>query len=240
MKYAGTLLRDIIAHHERKLAAALEVIADENHMFTDEVKDALRSEAELHREYVRRMNLVVAEEQDFPILRHLKKGSLYFEIGTAIVQTYHTISDEDVLTLYRGQDGQWFVRPPQEMTDGRFEPVDAIVRPLRTKALPPMSRPQGPSMVTAMEMLNDNDLRALVDGELDMGSEVKVILKTGEDDDRNRTMSLEGLTQIVETRHLSITHDSDPDDEDMWGEYYVKDVIGHARPGPVILQLKRI
>jgi hypothetical protein len=240
VKYAGTLLKDIITYHERKLASALEMITDENIGIEQHVRDALTREADMHREYLRRMALVVAEEQDFPILRHLKRGSLYFEIGAAIVQTEHAILDSDVLTLYRGQDGQWFVRPPQEMTDGRFEPVDAVVRPLRTKALPPMSRPQGPSMIAAMEMLNDNDLRALVDGKLDMDEEVKVILKTGEDDDRNRTMPLEWLTRIVETRHLSITHDSDPDDEDMWGEFYVKDVIGHARPGPVTLHLKRI
>jgi hypothetical protein len=59
---------------------------------------------------------------------------------------------------------------------------------------------------------------------LDPEEEVQVRLIVEGLDDRHRTMTREQLHCISATRLLSITYQSDPDDEDWWGDWYVKAV----------------
>ncbi len=57
--------------------------------------------------------------------RHKKRGSIYIEIGRAKLQASDTggMSDNQPMVVYRGEDGQLWVRPEDEFNDGRFELV---------------------------------------------------------------------------------------------------------------------
>lgn len=58
-----------------------------------------------------------------PTHRHKKRGTDYKRMGTAIMQCENEIFDMKNLTLYQDEDGQYWVRPPSEFNDGRFEPL---------------------------------------------------------------------------------------------------------------------
>jgi hypothetical protein len=59
-------------------------------------------------------------------VKHKKRGTEYAVFAeAAVVQTDDVLEDNDLVTVYRGEDGKWFVRPQAEMKDGRFEePTD--------------------------------------------------------------------------------------------------------------------
>lgn len=59
-----------------------------------------------------------------PRFQHKKRGSYYIVVGAARLQ-FSTVmpQDGDMLTLYRGEDGVYSVRLPEEFNDGRFEPL---------------------------------------------------------------------------------------------------------------------
>lgn len=55
---------------------------------------------------------------------HKVRGTKYKVIGQARAQcSVEPIKDGDMLTLYRGEDGVYSVRPPSEFNDGRFERI---------------------------------------------------------------------------------------------------------------------
>jgi hypothetical protein len=58
--------------------------------------------------------------------RHKKRGTSYSEIGRAGLQAADPggLDDNDVMIVYRGDDGQLWVRPEYEFLDGRFERID--------------------------------------------------------------------------------------------------------------------
>lgn len=62
-----------------------------------------------------------------PTHRHLKRGSLYQQIGIASLQTETPCEETAALVVYRGEDGKLWARPHDEFTDGRFEelPLEA-------------------------------------------------------------------------------------------------------------------
>ena len=54
--------------------------------------------------------------------RHLKRGTLYQEIGTATLQTDVPLSDMTELSVYVAEDGKLWAREPQHLHDPkRFE-----------------------------------------------------------------------------------------------------------------------
>ncbi len=56
-----------------------------------------------------------------PRFHHKKRGSNYTVIGAARLQFSTRLpEDGDMLTLYRGDDGTYSVRAPEEFNDGRF------------------------------------------------------------------------------------------------------------------------
>ena len=56
-----------------------------------------------------------------PRFHHKKRGSNYTVVGAARLQFSTTMpKDGDMLTLYRGDDGVYSVRAPEEFNDGRF------------------------------------------------------------------------------------------------------------------------
>lgn len=55
-----------------------------------------------------------------PEYRHKKRGSNYVVVGEARLQFSAPLADGDMLVLYRGEDGVYSVRHPQEFNDGRF------------------------------------------------------------------------------------------------------------------------
>jgi hypothetical protein len=59
--------------------------------------------------------------------RHKKRGSTYEEVGRAKLQASDIggMSDMQPMVVYRGEDGQLWVRPEDEFMDGRFEAIDA-------------------------------------------------------------------------------------------------------------------
>jgi hypothetical protein len=56
--------------------------------------------------------------------RHKKRGTVYTEVGTAVLQSAAPIGDSERLMIYRGEDGQLWARPFSEFMDGRFERID--------------------------------------------------------------------------------------------------------------------
>lgn len=58
-----------------------------------------------------------------PTHRHVGRGTDYQMIGEAIAQCDEPIHDDDPVTVYRGEDGRLWVRPPDEFLHGRFRPL---------------------------------------------------------------------------------------------------------------------
>jgi hypothetical protein len=52
--------------------------------------------------------------------RHHKRGGEYEVIGMAQVQAEEPLTDYEVVTVYRGVDGQLWIRRKSEFEDGRF------------------------------------------------------------------------------------------------------------------------
>jgi hypothetical protein len=69
-----------------------------------------------------------AEEREFkPTHRHVKRGTTYEIVGNAILQcSANSILDEQPLVVYRGEDGQLWVRGVTEFNDGRFDLLSAL------------------------------------------------------------------------------------------------------------------
>lgn len=61
--------------------------------------------------------------EDGPVWRHIKRGTLYREIGAAFLQCSEAPADRVALVIYRGDDGVMWARPHDEFYDGRFERV---------------------------------------------------------------------------------------------------------------------
>ncbi len=57
--------------------------------------------------------------------KHKKRGTVYEEIGRAKLQAADPggLTDMDAMVVYRGADGQLWVRPADEFEDGRVEKV---------------------------------------------------------------------------------------------------------------------
>lgn len=63
------------------------------------------------------------DQQPTPVLmRHVARGTIYELICVGTVQTHTPLADYDQVMIYRGEDGQTWVRPLGEFNDGRFEP----------------------------------------------------------------------------------------------------------------------
>ncbi|MDB5971266.1 MAG: hypothetical protein JWQ90_3716 [Hydrocarboniphaga sp.] len=58
-----------------------------------------------------------------PTHRHLKRGSVYAELGRGEVQSSREIVEGDQLVIYRAENGSLWARPPEEFDDGRFKPL---------------------------------------------------------------------------------------------------------------------
>lgn len=60
--------------------------------------------------------------KELAMFRHIKRGSVYSKIGDAQVQASDApLTDYEVVVVYRGVDGQLWVRRKSEFYDGRFE-----------------------------------------------------------------------------------------------------------------------
>lgn len=57
--------------------------------------------------------------------RYKKRQSIYNVITqTGIVQTATPLTDEARVVIYKSEDGLFFIRPPDEFNDGRFEEIN--------------------------------------------------------------------------------------------------------------------
>ena len=67
------------------------------------------------------IDAALAESGETPRrVRHKKRGTTYEVIGEARVQASDMVVEDDVLTVYRGEDGMLWCRPKYEFEDGRF------------------------------------------------------------------------------------------------------------------------
>ena len=64
-----------------------------------------------------------AEPKANDIYRHRRRGSSYEVVGPATLQTDRPLGDNEKLIVYRGKDGQLWVRAVNEFKDGRFERI---------------------------------------------------------------------------------------------------------------------
>lgn len=69
------------------------------------------------------------------IVRHKKRGTTYDVIAKGRFQVDGDLDMEKV-TVYRGQDGQVWVRPDYEFNDGRFETISALTPALTKEPTP--------------------------------------------------------------------------------------------------------
>ena len=146
-----------------------------------------------------------------PEFEHLKTGGVYSVYGLALVQSETPLHDETVVTIYRDVETGAWF----VRTPREFEDGR-----FRSTALPP------PPPKTIHVSPDD---------------EIDVLLKSGDDDDRNRTMTRAQFHAIVETRSLLIDYETDPDDEDMWGDWHVFGVTNPRAVGvKPILWIRRV
>lgn len=126
------MLNDLIAVHQKRLDAAQAVLDADGNLYTHDQRANARIEAAQEREHLRQLRAAQAKlgVADCPRFRHKKRGDIYVEMDIAIAQCSATIHDNDPVTVYRGSNGQLYVRPPEEFGDGRFEPLDGV-EPLR-------------------------------------------------------------------------------------------------------------
>lgn len=57
--------------------------------------------------------------------RHIKRGTVYREVGRAELQTSTTCLEGSVVVIYAGVNGKLWARPDGEFMDGRFEELRA-------------------------------------------------------------------------------------------------------------------
>lgn len=62
------------------------------------------------------------------VWKHRKRGTTYYEIGTAELQlsTGNPLREGAVLVIYKGSQGELWARPHEEFHDGRFEHISSI------------------------------------------------------------------------------------------------------------------
>lgn len=126
------MLNDLIAVHQKRLDAAQVVLDTDGNLYTHEQRASARIEAAQEREHLRQLHAAQVKLgiADCPRFRHKTRGTTYVEMDVAIAQCEATIHDNDPVTVYRGTDGQLYIRPPEEFGDGRFEALDGK-RPLK-------------------------------------------------------------------------------------------------------------
>lgn len=96
--------------------------------------------------------------------RHVKRGSEYDLLGIAQVQASTPIVEPQMVAVYRSvREGELWVRPADEFTDGRFEPV------IEDPPAPAASVP-----AESVKALERNDSCCLNTDELVVGTEYDV------------------------------------------------------------------
>lgn len=82
---------------------------------------ALLAERDAARAEVARLR---AERGGVRVWRHKKRGSVYAEVGRALLQAATgPVGEAAVLVIYRGEGGRMWAREEGEFEDGRFEQV---------------------------------------------------------------------------------------------------------------------
>lgn len=100
---------------------------DDPSTFETEAQAKAAAQADFNRRILSSLSAppVALEELDeddrTPKPEHKKRGGEYTVIGEGRVQCNYSLADLDLVTIYRGDDGQHWVRPTTEFEDGRFE-----------------------------------------------------------------------------------------------------------------------
>lgn len=192
----------------------LQTVID-HHLSAYAVAEAKEDEHEKckHRELLSLLRDAQTElSGNYPQHRHRRRGTVYNEIGTVMVQSTHrSLRDEDVLVLYRSvDDGAWYARPADEFGDGRFEPG------------------------AALSAYQEAVTRVTHEGERLSYGTVEAVLVTGDMDDRVWRFLLPEWRAFRDDPTFSIDH-RDTDDEDMWGNWRLTQVVPRQGLRPRVL-----
>lgn len=221
------MLETLIEFHEKRLSLAQSVLDADGSLFTDQQKSAARIDAAQHRTFLETLRSAQAElAGDYALWMHAKRGSVYQEVGTLIVQTDTPVVDNDELVLYRdNRSGRWFGRLPEEFRDGRFLPV------VQAEAIEDAEVIQtGENTFLVVEDDLPEAGRKLLSDQGLHPEDVQVQIITGEDDDRHWFFSRRGWIHLRTDRQFEVGPE-ETDDEDMWGRWKVLDIQPPAEQG---------
>lgn len=115
------MLESLIQFHTAELEASQDVVSSDGNLYSHEDKALAALGCKVHRGFLEQLRaaqrLLPEATRDW---KHVKRGSLYAEVGELTVQTETPIEDGATLVLYRDTDLRWWGRPPAEFHDGRF------------------------------------------------------------------------------------------------------------------------
>ena len=127
----GILYRHILEQYEKlkELHVALARVKELEHMMTiidwHYAHQGFAPDS-IAREYIAKGKPTDQGQVKKETWKHVKRGSVYTEIGRGKIQTDTPLQDYDEVVVYQDSEESIWVRPVSEFEDGRFVAIDKI------------------------------------------------------------------------------------------------------------------